>query len=768
MKNLKCALILLIAFGFVACDSDPKVARQKYLDTGNRYFNNAKYRQAEIFYSRSIQKDPRFGEAYYRISLTQLKLGKVRDAMRNLQRAVELQPENNDAATKLAELYLMAYAGSDSKPKNVLKEIEDISKKLLDKNPNSFEGLRLKGFIQLANNDRQGALESFLAAERSKPLQRDLATVLYQTYLQNNMTAEAAAYADKMMAKDKEFEPMYDVVYAGFAAKDDIAGAEAVLKRKLAALPKAPNVRIQLAAHHFAARQFDQMQQVLDGILKMGGDVKQPRMVVGDFYFKIRDFDRALTQFEAGTREDNEKKADYQKRIAETYVFMNKKTDAVRLIEEIIKENPKDTDAAAMRASLLLQGGSKEQVTEAVGDLQAAVSRTPQNHVLRLNLAKAHLAKGDADQARVQLQEALKIRPDYTMAKIALAQIALQKGDFARCLDYSSQILAAEPNDVRGLLLRASALYGTRDLAGARKDLETILARFPNLGDALYMMARVQLDSGLQPQAQATFEKMMQVNPSDPRGLMGRVETLLQTGKGDEGLKVIEAELKKAPDRNDLRNAYANTAVRVGQYARAIEEFQKLLAVNPKDPSLVLRLAETYKRNGDDANAIKYFKQGGDLLPNDPVGPLQLAMILDRQGKAAESKPIYEQVLKVDPGNVLALNNVAYILADSGQDLDLALTYAERAKQKVPGNTDISDTLGLIYIKKNLSDQAINIFQDLIKKDPNRALYHYHLAVAYYQKGDKANAKKSAQLALTKTPPKSEEAKIKDLLSKLG
>jgi tetratricopeptide (TPR) repeat protein len=281
-------LLALLLWG---CDSDPKVARQKYVDTGNRYFNTGKFRQAEIFYQRSLQKDPRFGEAYYRISLTQLKLGKIRDAMRNLQRAVELQPQNTDAATKLAELYLTAYAGSEQKPKQLLKEIEDISKKLLDRNPNSFEGLRLKGFLQLTNNDRKGALESFLAADRVKPLQRELATVIYQTYLQNEMPAEAIAYAERMMAKDKEYEPMYDVVYANYAVKEDIANGEAILLKKLAALPKQPNVRVQLAAHYFASKQFDKVKSTLGEILKMSGDGIRPRMIVGDFYFKIRDFD---------------------------------------------------------------------------------------------------------------------------------------------------------------------------------------------------------------------------------------------------------------------------------------------------------------------------------------------------------------------------------------------------------------------------------------------------------------------------------------------
>jgi tetratricopeptide (TPR) repeat protein len=766
------AILLMIVLAFTGCDSDPKVARQKYLDTGNRYFKNAKYREAVIFYKRALQKDARFPEAYYRLGLAEMKNGQPIAAMRAFQRCVELDKDNTDAASKLAEIYLAAYAKAESKPKSLLKEIEDISKRLLDRDPKSFDGLRLQGFLRLSNNDLKGAIESFEAADKIKPYQKELASVLFQTLMQDNRQDEAIAYINKAIASDKEFLPNYDILYAEYAKREKISDAEEVLLRKISANQKTPSLRVQLAAHYFAAKQFDKMQVVLEDLLKIGKDGKkyedlpEPRMTVGDFYFKIRDFEHALQQFEAGVTEHPAKKHDYQKRIVETYVFMNKKTDAVRLVEQILKENPKDNDATAMRASLLLQSGNKDQVDTAVSDLNSAVSRAPQNHVLRLNLAKAYLSRGDVDQARVQLVEALKIRPDFQIAKIALSQIYLQRGEFAKSLDYANQVLSYDPNDVRGRLLKASALYGSKDYAASRRDLETILERYPTLNDALYMLAKLELDSGERDKALEVFQKMSKVNPSDPRGMMGQVETMLQQGQGPTAVKLIEAELAKAPERNDVRNALANTAVRVGNYERALPEFLKLLAANPKDPSVVLRLAEVYKFMGDDANAAKYYKQAQQILPTDPIAPLQLAMLLERQGKTIEAKPIYESVLKVDPGNVLALNNVAYILAEQGTDLDLALTYAERAKQKMPGNIDVSDTLGWIYIKKNLSDQAINIFQDLVKKDPNRAVFHYHLAMAYYQKGDKPNAKKAAQTALQKTPGKDDEVKIKDLLVK--
>lgn len=771
MKMLKLATVLILALGFFGCDNDPKVARQKYLETGDRYFKNGKYREAIIFYKRALQKDARFAQAYYQLGNAEMKRGSFIDAMRAYQRCVELDQANTDAATKLAEIYLAAYSKSEQKPKNLLKEIETISKRLLDKDPKSFEGLRLRGFLKLADNDMKGALEDMQAADRVKPFQKEMTTVLFQLLMQSGLKDEAIAYINKAIASDTQNQANYDVLYAEYAKKDMIPEAEEVLKRKIAAFPKQPTLKIQVAAHYFASKQYDKMQTTLDEILaiaKRGKEIDQPHMLVGDFYFKIRDFERALRQFEEGAKEETAKKHDYQKRVVESYIYMNKKTDAVRLLEEILKADPKDNDAMAMRASLSLQSGNKDQVDSAVTDLQTAVSRAPQNHVMRMNLAKAFVARGDGEQARLQLQEALKIRPDYQMAKIMLSQLYLQKQEFGKALEYANQILASDPNEVRGRLLRATSLYGTRDYPAAQKDLDLILARYPNMGDALYMTARIQLDTGAKDKAQATFDKMMKANPNDTRGMLGTVETYLQLGKGDLAVKTIEAELEKSPQRNDIRNALANTAVRVGNYERALPEFNKLLAANPKDASVVVRIAEVYKRMGDDANAIKYFKQAGTLLPNDPIAPLNLAMIYDRMGKPAESKPIYEQVVKLDPGNVLALNNLAMILADQGSDLDLALSYAERAKQKLPTNMDISDTLGLIYIKKNLADQAINIFADIVKKDPNRYIYHYHLAMAYYQKGDKQNAKKSAQAALTKTPTKPDEQRIRELLAKCG
>ena len=94
--------------------------------------------------------------------------------------------------------------------------------------------------------------------------------------------------------------------------------------------------------------------------------------------------------------------------------------------------NPKDSDAAAVRAALMLTTGDAAQISQAANDLQSLVSKTPDNHLLRFNLARAYMAKNDPEQARLQLESAIKIRPDFLVARDMLAQIYLGKSDHSK------------------------------------------------------------------------------------------------------------------------------------------------------------------------------------------------------------------------------------------------------------------------------------------------------------------------------------------------
>jgi Flp pilus assembly protein TadD len=138
------------------------------------------------------------------------------------------------------------------------------------------------------------------------------------------------------------------------------------------------------------------------------------------------------------------------------------------------------------------------------------------------------------------------------------------------------------------------------------------------------------------------------------------------------------------------------------------------------------------------------------------------------QSKPDIARKYYEQSIKVDPNNALALNNLAYLIAEGNGDLDTALTYATRAKQALPKYPEINDTLGWIYLKKNLTDNALDTFRDLVVQAPQNPVYHYHYAMALLQKGDRETARKECRSALADKPNKEQASEIQLLISKLG
>ena len=90
-----------------------------------------------------------------------------------------------------------------------------------------------------------------------------------------------------------------------------------------------------------------------------------------------------------------------------------------------------------------------------------------------------------------------------------------------------------------------------------------------------------------------------------------------------------------------------------------------------------------------------------------------IAQIYDSMGRTKESQDAYRAVLAHEPNNGMALNNLAFSIAQSGTDLDEALTLADKAKKVLPTLNEVDDTLGWIYLKKHMPGQAVDIFRTL-------------------------------------------------------
>src|SRR5271157_3557116 len=101
--------LILIATLFSACSRDPNVRKQKYFQSGQRYYEKGKYREAAIEFVNAVKIDPRYAEAHYQLAETYLKLVQPQGAYQELTRTIELQPENYQARIELADLLILGH-----------------------------------------------------------------------------------------------------------------------------------------------------------------------------------------------------------------------------------------------------------------------------------------------------------------------------------------------------------------------------------------------------------------------------------------------------------------------------------------------------------------------------------------------------------------------------------------------------------------------------------------------------------------------------------
>jgi tetratricopeptide (TPR) repeat protein len=100
----------------------------------------------------------------------------------------------------------------------------------------------------------------------------------------------------------------------------------------------------------------------------------------------------------------------------------------------------------------------------------------------------------------------------------------------------------------------------------------------------------------------------------------------------------------------------------------------------------------------------------------------------------------------------VAANNLAYLYAEEGTNLDMALQLASTAKQGLPENPDVDDTLGWVYYKKDMASMAIRSFEESLKRRPDTAEVLYHLGLAHAKAGDEAKAREALERALKLNP----------------
>jgi tetratricopeptide (TPR) repeat protein len=268
-------------------------------------------------------------------------------------------------------------------------------------------------------------------------------------------------------------------------------------------------------------------------------------------------------------------------------------------------------------------------------------------------------------------------------------------------------------------------------------------------------------------EARAAFDRALAIDANQADALAGLATLDLQAGNPTAARERIERRLAANPKNTALMMFAARTYVAVKDYPAAERVLRQVVDLDPSLLSAYALLGQVYAAEQRLDEAREEFEVLAQKRPNAVAAPTLVGMIYQSQNKTDQAKTWYEKAIAIDPKAPVAANNLAWLSAETGGNLDVALQLAQTAKAGLPDMPEVDDTLGWIYYKKGLATLAIRSFTTSVEKDPKNATYHYHLGLAYMTNRENDKARKSLQDALALKPNADESAGAQKALASL-
>jgi len=236
----------------------------------------------------------------------------------------------------------------------------------------------------------------------------------------------------------------------------------------------------------------------------------------------------------------------------------------------------------------------------------------------------------------------------------------------------------------------------------------------------------------------------------------------------DKALARLNIQIAKVPNNSSYYDLLAELQIRNKRLDLAEAAAQKAMQINSSDGEAVIIYAQLQVQRGQAANAIGAWEQWSKDHPGNAGAFAILGMLEESSGNNQKAADYYKKALQIQPAQALAANNLAYMMLQNGENVDVALTLAQTARRGMPNSPTSADTLAWAYYYKGTYSFARDLLEEALKTDPNSATKQYHLGMVYSKLGDRNNAVDHLKKAISLKPDSPDAKAAQKALQGLG
>jgi putative PEP-CTERM system TPR-repeat lipoprotein len=425
--------------------------------------------------------------------------------------------------------------------------------------------------------------------------------------------------------------------------------------------------------------------------------------------------------------------------------------EAQSAFDKAIGQEPKNQALRLARADFFV---ATRKYDDAAKDLRAVLSSDPKNAASRIKLADIALRQGRDQEARKILGEAIALSPQDASPRLALIGYLMTHKDIKTALKAADDLVRLQPSNADGLTLRGQIQTLLEQKDAAVESFRRLVSLTPDSAQSQMLMGDALFAAGDRGGAMAALDAAAELSPESP--LVKNAQINLQFAFGNADTAVSQAMAFQASYPGSQADILAaDTLKKAKRFDQASDVLAKSLAAKP-DGVVLTRLVQLKILAKDKKAAANLMSQWLARNPNDLAVRHEFAAFLMGENDYPGARVQYEAILKQEANDVLAMNNLGYMLQHSEPERTSSLF--TRASQLAPNSAEVTDSLGWFKLRQQ-KDAAggLVLLQRAHALKPQDGQITYHLAVAL-----DANAKRDAARALLK-PLLASGAKFEEL-----
>ncbi len=739
--------LLLVNGGCSSAEKDPQSLYEKAL--GHIEKNETKEAIFEL--RRAIQQDARFADARYRLGLLYLENSEPQKAFEELVRAAELAPENVDAAFRVAQFYF--FGGNKEECRRHLDQVfaqEPLHRGAL--------GLLANLELNLENYDlAMAALDKVGDAVNESA---ELLNTKGRIFAAQEKWDQAEIFFRKALEVDPDGKANYANLLRLYETRQQIDKAKALLDEMVVRFPDDAQSRLLLAGYHRAVGEVENTEEALLEVVELAPSVPRHRLTLAQFYRDNRKLDKAeAVLLQAGS--DFSEDSDIQATLGDLYFDLGRVDDVRQIVEKIDADHPGGT---LLRARLMLLDG---QLRESVSALKKLVTDYPAWGDANYYLGLAHYRLGELDQAKFAVAEAIQKKKNDPKYYALMAQLHLAQGAFEDAEKEAATALQLNSRNFPTALLFGRSLLGQKKFDQALTVYQDMNRQVPDNVEVLVGLAQAAYGSGDEERGEAVVDELLKRDPGNIQGI-GMV-LVQRYGKNLAGAEeFVRAQQASQPESYPLALLLGGLLEQRGKTDEALSAYEKAQQLQPEDMRAYFAAARVLKRLGKSDEAMTKYQTMIEKQPNALAGHMGIASLLEAEGDVAGAMSHYEKMLEIKADFGPAANNLAWLIAtDPDGDLGKALMLAMTARQAMPDDPNVADTLGYVHLQRQSYSLAISQFEVAMQKNPEEPMFAFHLAQALRGDGQQDKARQVLEELLARDGQFSARAEAEALLQEL-